>query len=132
METTKRDYVKANLSPLNKILNKHGGLENKIKLTKLKPDQIDFLYELMTQRMEGYIEYAREEIFDFHREELQRYLDMPQYKNWQLPVEIHGIKLPEKFEEGCEWELQIGRTWFGGTQMGLIMKGWEIDDQYIV
>lgn len=132
METTKRDYVKANLSPLNKILNKHGGLENKIKLTKLKPDQIDFLYELMTQRMEGYIEYGREEIFDFHREELQRYLDMPQYKNWQLPVEIHGIKLPEKFEEGCEWELQIGRTWFGGTQMGLIMKGWEIDDQYIV
>ncbi|MCW4468137.1 hypothetical protein OGH69_04095 [Flavobacterium sp. MFBS3-15] len=132
MDTIKRDYVKANLSPLNKILNKHGGLENKIKLTKLKTDQIDFLYELMTQHMEEYIEYAREEIFDFHREELQRYLDMPQYKNWQLPVEIHGIKLPEKFEEGCEWELQIGRTWFGGTQMGLMMKGWEIDDQYIV
>jgi|GEM_PF-2312799 len=132
MDTTKRDYVKANLSPLNKILNKHGGLENKIKLTKLKPDQIDFLYELMTHHLDGYIEYAREEIFDFHREELQRYLDMPQYKNWQLPVEIHGIKLPENSEEGCEWELQIGRTWFGGTQMGLIMKGWEIDDQYIV
>lgn len=132
METTKRDYIKANLSPLNKQLNKHGGLENKIKLTKLKPDQIDFLYELMTQRLEGYIEYAREEIFDFHREELQRYLDMPQYKDWKLPVEIHGITLPEKFEEGYEWELQIGRTWFGGTQMGLIMKGWEIDDQYIV
>ncbi|AWH84719.1 hypothetical protein HYN59_06105 [Flavobacterium album] len=132
MNTTKRDYVKANLSPLNKILNKHGGLENKIKLTKLKPDQIDFLYELMMVHLEGYIEYAREAIFDFHREELQRYLDMPQYKDWKMPVEIHGIKLPEKFEAGCEWELQIGRPWFGATQMGLIMKGWEIDDEYIV
>lgn len=132
MDTTKREYIKANLSPLNKQLNKHGGLENKIKLTKLQPSQVEFLYELMTQRIEGCIEFAREEILDFHREELQRYLDMPQYKDWKPPVEIHGITLPEKFEDDFEWELQIGQTRFGGTQMGLIMKGWEIDDQYIV
>lgn len=129
MDKIKRDYVKTNLSPLNKILNKHGGPDNKIKLTKLKPDQIDFLYELMTVHLEGFIEYARGEILDFHHEDFKRFLHLPDFK---FVVEIHGITLPENFEEGCEWELQIGRTWFGGTQMGLIMKGWEIDDQYIV
>ncbi len=129
MEISKRDYVKANLSPLNKQLNKHGGLENKIKLTKLKPDQVDFLYEMMTQHLDGYIEYARAEILDFHHEDFKRYLHLPDFK---VAVEIHGITLPEKIGPDCEWELQIGRTWFGGTQMGLIMKGWEIDDQYIV
>lgn len=132
MDTTKRDYVKANLSPLNKQLNKHGGLENKIKLAKLKPGQVDFLYELMTEHLEGYIEYAREDIFDFHREEMQRFINNPPYEGWKLPVEIHGIILPENFDGAFEWELQIGRTWFGGTQKGLIMKGWEIDDEYIV
>ncbi len=42
MEISKRDYVKTHLAPINKELNKHGGLENKIKLTRLNPAQIDF------------------------------------------------------------------------------------------
>ena len=33
METSKRDYVKEHLSPMNRMLNKHGGRENKIGIT---------------------------------------------------------------------------------------------------
>ncbi len=83
----------------------------------------------MTQHLEGYIDLARAEIADFHHEDMQRFQHLP---NFKLPLEIHGITLPEKFEDGCEWKLLIGRTWFGATQMVLTIKGWEVADQAIV
>lgn len=132
MEISKRDYIKAHLAPINKQLNKHGGLENKIKLTKLTPEQVDFLHDLMTQHLDGFMDFAGAEILDFHSVDLERFIKNPPYEDWKLPVEIHGITLPEKYEGDCEWELLIGRTWFGATQMVLTMKGWEIADQAIV
>lgn len=131
MEISKKDYVKQHLAPINKELNTHGGKESKIKLTALKPAQIEFLYDLMTLHLEEYKDFARREIQDFHSEDMKRlrFTPSPDYK---LLVHVHGITIPEAFDENVGWELLIGRSFFGSTQMVLTMKGWNIDDQAIV
>lgn len=42
MDTTKREYIKANLSPLNKQLNKHGDSRIKLSLLNFNQAKLNF------------------------------------------------------------------------------------------
>lgn len=126
MSSTKRDELKKLLAPINKELRTHGGNENKIKLTKLKEEHIDFLLELLNVHLEKYKDFARADLEDFHAEDIKGLV------NYKMPVNIHEIDLPESFSDPVSWKIVIGRLRFGSTQVILEINNWEITDSTLV
>lgn len=122
----KREALKALLPTINPELKKHGGSDNTLKITKLNPAQIEFLYELLTAHLETYRNFVVEQLIAFAK------ANSPQLTNLKMLAHVHQISLPTSFEGDFEWEIILGKVSFGSTQVILSMKKWEIANHTLV
>ncbi len=122
----KREALKALLPTINPELKKHGGSDNTLKITKLKPAQIEFLYELLTTHLETYRNFVVEQLIEFAK------ANSPQINKLKTLAHVHQISLPTSFEGDFEWEIILGKVSFGSTQVILSMKKWEIANHTLV
>lgn len=124
MDREKREELKQKLSPINKELRKHGGNNNRIKISQLKDDQLIFLYELLNSHLENYRELAKKDLENFFEEEFK---NNPYFK---ILAEVGSIQIPEK--QNDKWELEICRSVFGTEVVVFEIKEWEVLDKGLV